>query len=46
VDEGDDGVFEKGSGVALNVGLEVVEDPAGVGVPEAFEGAMGIVVII
>ena len=46
VHENDDRILLEGGGVALDVGLEVVENPAGVGVPKAFEGAVGVVVIV
>ena len=46
VDGNNDGVFQKGGSVALDVRFKVVENPTGVGVPEAFEGAMGIFLFV
>ena len=46
VDENNDGVLEHGPGVLLDVGLEVVEDPADMGVPETFEGGMRVTLIV
>jgi len=46
VDGDNDGVFQKSRSVALDVGLEIVEDPSRVGVPETFEGAMRIFLFV
>jgi len=46
VDGNDDRVFEKCRSVALDVGFEIVENPSRVGVPQAFEGAMRIFLLV
>ena len=46
VDGDNDGVFQKSRSVALDVRLKIVEDPSRVGVPETFEGAMGIFLFV
>ena len=46
VDESDDGVLQHGAGVLLDVGLEVVQDPTDVRMPETFEGRVGIILVV
>ena len=46
VDGDNDGVFQKSRSVALDVRLKIVEDPSRVGVPETFQGAMGIFLFV
>ena len=46
VDENNDGVFQHGPGVLLDVGFEVVKDPADVGVPETLKRGMGVSFIV
>lgn len=42
----DDGIFEEGRSKFLDVGFKVIKNPTGVGVPEAFEGAVGIFLFV
>ena len=46
MDKENDRIFQEGSGIALDIRLEIVENPSGVGMPEAFERAMGIFLFI
>ena len=46
VDKNDDGILQHGAGVFLDVRLEVIQNPADVGVPEALERGVGIIFLV
>ena len=46
MDKNNDGVLQHGSGVFLDIGLKVVENPADMGVPETLQRGVGILFLV